>query len=186
MFDLLDPPTEPEPHVRISLPSASWGNINSGLLISALRRSPAPLSIYVHIISKGQRVSPAYIENVIAEMDLLEVAHGRSVNQVHWGGSPHALDPQQRVELYKAIESRFPLMFGADVSLGLTASPEKSPHAAEYDPKAGTDLIGFGVGAISRVGGVIVQNFDDLESYEDAIAADRLPVWRGYVWEKRQ
>src|SRR5205823_4743428 len=89
MFDLLDPVTEPEPHVRISISSASWRIVNPGLLISALRRSKRPVSIYVHVISKHQRVSPAYIENLILEMDLFEVAHGRTVTQVHWGGSPH-------------------------------------------------------------------------------------------------
>jgi coproporphyrinogen III oxidase-like Fe-S oxidoreductase len=184
MFDLLDPATEPEPHVQNPIPSASWGVINTGLLISALRRSSRPLSIYVHIVSKHQRVSPAYIENLIAEMDLFEVAHGRAVTQVHWGGSPHALDTQQRIELFNAIVTRFPLAFGADVSIGLTAATPP-PQPLEYDPEAGADLLGFGVGAISRAGNMFFQNFEDLESYEDAIAADRLPVSRGYIRGKR-
>jgi coproporphyrinogen III oxidase-like Fe-S oxidoreductase len=186
MFDLLDRATEAEPGVRLSIPSASWGIINGGLLISALRRSSSPLSIYIHIVSKWQRVSPAYIDNLIAEMDLLEVAHGRRANQVHWGGSPHALDPGQRKELFTAIVTRFPLEFGADVSLGLTTNVDKSFHGIEYDTKPGSDLIGFGVGAISHVGNTFVQNFEDIESYEDAIAADRLPVCRGYAREIRR
>jgi coproporphyrinogen III oxidase-like Fe-S oxidoreductase len=163
----------------MSVPSAGWGNVNNGLLISALRRSTSPLSIYVHIVSKWQHVSAEYIENLIAEMDLLEVAHGRRTKQVHWGGSPHALDGQQRKELFAAIVARFPLEFGADVSLGLTVSSNSSTQSLEYDTDADSDLIGFGLGAISRVGKTFVQNFADIESYEDAIAADRLPVWRG-------
>jgi len=143
------------------------------------------LSIYVHIISKHQRVSAAYIENLISEMDLFEVAHGRTLTQVHWGGSPHALDTQQRIELFNAIGTRFPLAFGADVSIGLTAAAGPSSQVFEYDTPAGTDLIGFGVGAISRVNNMFFQNFEDLEAYEDAIAADRLPVSRGYTREKR-
>ena len=185
MFDLLDPATEPAPHVRISIPSASWGAVNTGLLISALRRSSRPLSVYVHIISKHQRVSAAYIENLISEMDLLDVAHGRLVTQVHWGGSPHALDTQQRLELFNAIVTRFPLSFGADVSIGLSTASGQQTQPVEYDTEAGTDLIGFGVAAVSRVGNMLFQNFEDLESYEDAIAADRLPVSRGYMREKR-
>ena len=185
MFDLLDPATEPEPHVRPSIPSPSWGRVNIGLLTSGLRRSNRPLSIYVHIISKHQRVSPAYIENLISEMDLLEVAHGRTLTQVHWGGSPHALDTQQRIELFNAIITRFPLAFGADVSIGLTAVNCPSSQPLEYDTQSDTDLIGFGIGAISRVNNMFFQNFEDLESYEDAIAADRLPVSRGYAREKR-
>ena len=183
MFDLLDPATEPEPHVKISIPSASWSAVNTGLVISALRRSHRPLSIYVHISSKHQRVARGYIENLISEMDLLEIAHGRVVTQVHWGGSPHALDTQQRIELFNAIVTRFDLAFGADVSIGLTTTSRTQP--VEYDPEAGADLIGFGVGAISRIGDLFFQNFEELESYEDAIAADRLPVSRGYIREKR-
>jgi coproporphyrinogen III oxidase-like Fe-S oxidoreductase len=181
MFELMDRPTEPEPHLEMSVANWSWGSINTGLLISALRRSTSPLSIYVHIVSRWQHVPPAYIENLIAEMDLLEVAHGRLVKQVHWGGSPHALDTQQRKELFAAIVSRFSLDFGADVSLGFKAASHHSAHPLEYDTDDDSDLIGFGLGAISRVGNTFVQNFEDIESYEDAIAADRLPVWRGYV-----
>jgi len=159
--------------------------VNTGLVISAIRRSIRPLSIYVHIVSKHQRVSPAYIEDLISEMDLLDVAHGRSAAQVHWGGSPHALDTQQRIELFNAIVTRFPLAFGADVSIGLAGAPGLPSQPVEYDPEAGSDLIGFGVGAITRVGKMFFQNFEDVESYEDAIAADRLPVSRGYTMEKR-
>jgi coproporphyrinogen III oxidase-like Fe-S oxidoreductase len=180
MFDLLDRPTEPHPHVRICPPESAWGSINSGLLISALRRSSAPLSIYVHIVSKWQRVSPAYLENLIAEMELMDVAHGRLATQVHWGGSPHALDPTQRVELFNAIVSRFPLAFGADVSLGFHTVSTPAP-VIDYETEPGTDLLGFGLGAVSRAGNVFVQNVQELEAYEDAIAADRLPVWRGFV-----
>ena len=175
MFDVLDRP---------SLPQSCWGPINRGLLISALRKSDAPLSVYVHIISKFQKVSAAYIENLIAEMDLVEVAHGRLVTQVHWGGSPHALDPRQRIELFNAILTRFPLAFGADVSLGFHTGPGVS-DSPEYDLKPGTDLIGFGVGAISNVGDIFTQNFSDLEAYEDAIAADRVPVSRGFIRGRR-
>jgi coproporphyrinogen III oxidase-like Fe-S oxidoreductase len=142
------------------------------------------LSIYVHIISKRGRVAPSYIENLISEMDLLDVAHGRTLTQVHWGGSPHSLDTQQRIELFNAIITRFPLAFGADVSIGLAADPRATSHPLEYDLDPGADLIGFGVGAISRVGNIFFQNFEDLESYEDAIAADRLPISRGYIREK--
>jgi len=185
MFDLLDRPTEPEPHLGIGPPQSGWGLVNGGLLISALRKSAAPLSIYVHIISKWKRVSPAYIENLIAEMDLVEVAHGRLVTQVHWGGSPQALDPRQRIELFNAIVTRFPLAFGADVSLGFHAASTATSDPAEYDPKPGTDVIGFGIGAISHAGDTFTQNFCEVEAYEDAIAADRLPVSRGLVRGRR-
>lgn len=71
---LLDRLTDPVPEVAAGLSPARWELTNSGLLISALRRSKAPLSIYVHIISKWRRVPDSYIDNVISETELLEVA----------------------------------------------------------------------------------------------------------------
>jgi coproporphyrinogen III oxidase-like Fe-S oxidoreductase len=119
-------------------------------------------------------------------MDLLDVAHGRTLTQVHWGGSPHSLDTQQRIELFNAIVTRFSLAFGADVSIGLTAVARPLSQSVEYDTDAGADLIGFGVGAISRIENMYFQNFEELESYEDAIAADRLPVARGYCTREKE
>src|SRR5262245_65617255 len=120
MFDLLDPATEPEPHVRISIPSASWGAVNTRLVVSALRRSSRPVSIYVHIISRFQRVSPAYIENLISEMDLLVVTHGRIVFQVHRVGSKHKLDTQQSIDRFKTLVRNFLQAFVSDVSRSLS------------------------------------------------------------------
>jgi coproporphyrinogen III oxidase-like Fe-S oxidoreductase len=187
MLQLLDPSTDAVPEVRAGLSPTRWELTNSGLLISALRKSKAPLSIYVHIISRWQRVQDSYIDSVISETELLEVAFGRLVTQMHWGGTAAYLDTRQRTDLFNAITSRFPLAFGADVSLGLRGVAPGTRHDSvpEYAPRAGTDLIGFGVGAISHVGNTFVQNFEELEPYEDAIAADRLPVWRAFIRGRR-
>jgi oxygen-independent coproporphyrinogen-3 oxidase len=50
-----------------------------------------------------------------------------------------------------------------------------------YTTHSETDLVGFGVSAISHVGHTFTQNFRDLSSYEDAVRSDRLPTFRGYV-----
>jgi len=50
-----------------------------------------------------------------------------------------------------------------------------------YTTHAETDLIGFGVSAISHVGDSFSQNHRDLPSYEAALDEGRLPVWRGLV-----
>ena len=42
-----------------------------------------------------------------------------------------------------------------------------------------TDQIGFGIGAISRIGDNYAQNLSDPASWEAAIDGGRLPVWRG-------
>ena len=48
-----------------------------------------------------------------------------------------------------------------------------------YTTHANCDLIGLGVSAISHVGNTFSQNPRDLASWEAAIDAERLPVWRG-------
>jgi oxygen-independent coproporphyrinogen-3 oxidase len=48
-----------------------------------------------------------------------------------------------------------------------------------YSTHAESDLIGFGVSAISHIGGSYSQNPRDLPSWETAIDAGRLPIWRG-------
>jgi oxygen-independent coproporphyrinogen-3 oxidase len=48
-----------------------------------------------------------------------------------------------------------------------------------YTTHAGCDLIGLGVSAISHVGESFNQNFRELRKWESALAAGRLPVWRG-------
>jgi oxygen-independent coproporphyrinogen-3 oxidase len=48
-----------------------------------------------------------------------------------------------------------------------------------YTTHAGCDLIGLGVSAISHVGESFSQNFRELRKWEAALAAGRLPVWRG-------
>lgn len=50
-----------------------------------------------------------------------------------------------------------------------------------YTTHADTDLIGFGVSAISRIGDAYAQNPRDLPDWESAIDAERRPVWRGLV-----
>ena len=53
-----------------------------------------------------------------------------------------------------------------------------------YTTHAETDLLGFGVSAISHVGNTFTQNVRELNAWEDEIGAGRLPVFRGYVQTK--
>jgi oxygen-independent coproporphyrinogen-3 oxidase len=48
-----------------------------------------------------------------------------------------------------------------------------------YTTHADTDLVGFGVSAISHIGETFSQNPRDLPSWEAALDAGRLPIWRG-------
>jgi len=48
-----------------------------------------------------------------------------------------------------------------------------------YSTQAGSDMLGFGVSAIGRVGPSYYQNAKDLRAWEEAVEAGHLPVWRG-------
>ena len=48
-----------------------------------------------------------------------------------------------------------------------------------YTTHADCDLLGLGVSAISHIGDSYSQNFRDLRSWETALNAGRLPIWRG-------
>ncbi len=50
-----------------------------------------------------------------------------------------------------------------------------------YTTHAETDLLGFGVSAISHFGSTFTQNCKDLESYQAKVRAGKTPVARGYV-----
>ncbi len=53
-----------------------------------------------------------------------------------------------------------------------------------YTTHAQTDLVGFGVSAISHVGDSYSQSHRDLPSWEASIDVGRLPIWRGLALER--
>src|SRR5262249_39949239 len=50
-----------------------------------------------------------------------------------------------------------------------------------YTTHAETDLLGYGVSAISHIGNTFTQNHRELSAWEDEIGGGRVPVFRGYV-----
>ncbi|MEP0073033.1 MAG: oxygen-independent coproporphyrinogen III oxidase [Marinomonas sp.] len=50
-----------------------------------------------------------------------------------------------------------------------------------YTTHAGTDLVAFGVSAISDLSGVYIQNHTDLSLYRSSIEKGQLPISRGYI-----
>lgn len=50
-----------------------------------------------------------------------------------------------------------------------------------YTTHAQTDLVGFGVSAISHIGDSFTQSHRDLPTWEAAIDAGQLPIWRGLL-----
>ena len=113
-------------------------------MVHAVETSSRPLSIYVHIpfcerlclycgcnviINKDHSVAIPYIERLVAEMDLLKAAHGRTVNQIHWGGgTPTYLDCQQTAMLYTALATRFRVTAHAEISVEIDPRVTTSEH----------------------------------------------------------
>src|SRR5438105_5441546 len=124
-LQLLKRYNQPTPRYTSYPPAPHWQPAHRGLLISALRKSVAPLSVYVHIpfcerlclycgcnvvVNKNHDVAAPYIEHLIAEMDLVAVAHQKPVTQMHWGGgTPTYFNPAQITALFNAIAERFRL-----------------------------------------------------------------------------
>src|SRR5579883_1149597 len=133
LFELLQRYNTPTPRYTSYPPAPHWQNATGGLLTSALRRSSAPLSIYVHIpfcerlclycgcnviIKRNHAAASPYLEHLIAEMDLADVAHGRQTTQMHWGGgTPTYLTPDQIRELFDAVAKRFSLAANGEYSI---------------------------------------------------------------------
>jgi oxygen-independent coproporphyrinogen-3 oxidase len=141
VLNLLKRYNEPTPRYTSYPPAPHWQTAHGGLLISALRRSTAPLSVYVHVpfcdrlclycgcnvvIKKDHSAAGPYIEHLIAEIDLLDATEGRLVTQMHWGGgTPTYLNPGQIADLFNAIGERFTLA-------------ESGEYSIEIDPRVTT------------------------------------------------
>jgi oxygen-independent coproporphyrinogen III oxidase len=133
LSDLLKKYNQPAPRYTSYPPVPHWANADAGLLISALEQSRAPLSVYVHIpfcerlclycgcnvvIRKDHSAADAYVDRLIKEIDFVEAAHGRSTNQMHWGGgTPTYLNSSQIMRLFEALSTRFTLAGDGEFSV---------------------------------------------------------------------
>src|SRR5262249_4684310 len=141
---LLERYNRPAPRYTSYPPAPHWRPAGGDLLRSALRGSSRPLSLYVHVpfcerlclycgcnvvIKKDHALAPAYIEQLIAEMDLLEEVHGRYVSQMHWGGgTPTYLNTDQIKILFNAIVSRFAIPLDAEISVEIDPRVTTKEH----------------------------------------------------------
>jgi len=153
VLELLKRYNQATPRYTSYPPAPHWQPAHRGLLTSALRNSSAPLSIYVHIpfcerlclycgcnvvIKKDHSIADAYVQNLIEEMDLADVAHRRVVTQMHWGGgTPTYLQPSQITELFNAITDRLELVGNAECSI------EIDPRATSSDQLRTLRSLGF-------------------------------------------
>jgi oxygen-independent coproporphyrinogen-3 oxidase len=152
-FELLERYNGPAPRYTSYPPVPHWQGAHGGVLVSALRRSTAPLSIYVHVpfcerlclycgcnvvVKKNHAAAGPYLDHLIAEMELAEIAHGRLVTQMHWGGgTPTYLDTTQIKDLFNAIADRFSLSSTGEYSI------EIDPRVTTFDHLRTLRQLGF-------------------------------------------
>src|SRR5262245_45170055 len=153
VFELLQKYNGPAPRYTSYPPAPHWHASHAGLLNLALRKSSAPLSIYVHIpfcerlclycgcnvvIKKDHFAADAYIKNLDAEMELAEVAHHRLVTQLHWGGgTPTYLNSDQMTAVFNGIADRFHLAPNGEFSI------EIDPRVTTADQLRTLRTLGF-------------------------------------------
>src|SRR5262245_6080992 len=144
VLSLLKRYNEPTPRYTSYPPAPHWHSAHRGLLISALRRSTAPLSIYIHIpfcerlclycgcnvvIMKDHSAGASYVKNLIQEIELADAAQHRVVTQMHWGGgTPTYLEPGQITELFNVIAGRFYLAANGEFSIEIDPRVTTSAH----------------------------------------------------------
>jgi oxygen-independent coproporphyrinogen III oxidase len=119
---------------------------------------------YAHLpaLFKGQRrIDPAELPGPAERLDLLRLAiEELTASGYRYIGMDHFALPEDelvRVQEAGALQRNF---------MG-------------YTTHADCDLLGLGVSAISHVGDSFSQNYRELKSWEGAVDAGRLPVWRG-------
>ncbi len=143
---LLERYNRPAPRYTSYPPAPHWRPAGGEILQRALRASNRPLSLYLHVpfcerlclfcgcnvvIKKDHSQAPAYLERLVAEMDLLEKTYPRYVTQMHWGGgTPTYLNPDQIRMLFNAVVSRFVVPRDAEISIEVDPRVTTKEHLA--------------------------------------------------------
>lgn len=101
-------------------------------------------------------------------------------------------DPDQKLGLFLTMLDRLEAAGYVPIGMDHLALPDDSLARAArertlrrnfmgYTTGRGLDLLAFGASAISSIGTAYSQDAKDLEAYLAGIAADRLPIQRGYL-----
>ncbi|HXW75467.1 MAG TPA: oxygen-independent coproporphyrinogen III oxidase [Steroidobacteraceae bacterium] len=119
---------------------------------------------YAHLpaLFKGQRrIDPAELPGPRERLDLLQLAiEELAASGYRYIGMDHFALPED--ELVRAQEAN-----------------ALQRNFMGYTTYANCDLLGLGVSAISHIGDSFSQNYRELKSWEAAVDAGRVPLWRG-------
>jgi oxygen-independent coproporphyrinogen-3 oxidase len=114
-----------------------------------------------HLFKAQRQIDPADLPDAQTKLQLLQLAIERlGAAGYRYIGMDHFAVPQDELSLAQERGSLHRNFMG-------------------YTTHADCDLIGLGVSAIGHIGNSFSQNFRDLPSWESAIEAGKLPLWRG-------
>lgn len=138
----------------------------SATLDRVLDIAPERIALYSYahlprVFKPQRRISEADLPSPEAKLQILTVAIGRLTRAGYlYIGMDHFAKPDDELALAQS-QGRLQRNFQ-----GYSTYPE-------------SDMLGFGISAIGRVGPTYYQNLKSLDEYYDALDAGRLPVWRG-------
>jgi oxygen-independent coproporphyrinogen-3 oxidase len=106
-------------------------------------------------------------------MDLLDVAHGRAVTQIHWGGgTPTYLNPQQLTRLFFALRDRFSLAEGGEFSIEIDPRVTTREHI-ETLRSLGFNRLSIGIQDFDADVQLAVRRFQPFERTRELFATVR-------------
>jgi coproporphyrinogen III oxidase-like Fe-S oxidoreductase len=144
--------------------------LRSAILRSNQDPIPRSIQLKVFLIARAPEV---YLQRVFREIELVAplLARDRQVVQLLFAGaSPALLQPALRGDLLQSLAQHFALAAGA------TSPPEFASLQQRTSQPPQHDLLGLGLGAVSRFGVTTTRNAADLARYYGALDAGRLPV----------
>lgn len=131
---------------------------------------PRNIVLQVCLVSSG---AEAYVQRLYREIEIVAplLARDRRVVRLNFeGDAPATPNSDLWTDLLQSLAQHFALAGRAVVPAG---APD--PSAAE-DPPDDCDVLGLGLGGVSRFGRTLTTNSTDLAAYCRALDAGRLPV----------
>lgn len=131
---------------------------------------PRNIVLQVCLVSRG---AEAYVQRLYREIEIIAplLARDRRVVRLNFeGDAPATPNMELWKDLLQSLAQHFALAGRAVLPAGAS-----DPSAAE-DPPEDCDVLGLGVGAVSRFGRTLTTNATDVAAYCRALDAGQLPV----------
>ena len=156
----------------MSVVAAETGEASLRRAIRDSNQDPIPRHIVLRVCL-GARGGDAFLQRLYREMEIFAPLLARDRQIVHFtleGDGLAQLDTTQRADLLQSFEQHFAL------ARAVVAPAEQWGGAPVTKAPADCDVLGLGLGAVSRFGGCQTVNARDLKIYSSALDAGQLPI----------